>query len=572
MTAAHRKPFAFGAAVLLMIPLLYMGIRVHDRVQKSQVDLLSSELSDKVVPPIAIENQMYEVRKGEVFVLEDGSVAAPSAALKVLRVGYFFTRSRDYPFFALDGTDPERLKIAAEHLRASVTTIAENYPASKRVLVLYALYPIDMYHSLADLQEMREQFISSPSDKELFAYSMQLERFSSDYVHHIGVLRRAVSRILPNYTRQYAFTDTLITKEEFLEYLDGTLRTLALRKKELSNLRSCVMGYLSRCSHALREDISPQDPPPTSDAHGLNVLPEYITEHRAMFVESRTLSGAKDPEAGAIVFLMRSACLPHFTPIAFEARSVERESAALTVNPLNDIYLFDLSADVSDSPYFQKLKERGMRYIYQAPTNPYLCFTGADDYMRIASLVKVKEELSQKPLLAQSIRDSVHSELSNLEQRIVQNGELSESDVLKYVSIVGSLVKTLGEYEFTQTYGDEALARAKLVVSIAKNLSGSFDKILEGIVKLNRAVLPQVTTNAPGLEYIFVARSMPRLTLLFANPSFLGPQNRQDFSTTGGVLPDHMVSYRKNLKGIVPRYVIIEAMAQTRGLYLTADD
>ena len=503
-----------------------------------QISFFSDAVKDVVTTPITVKGMQYRVERGIVSAEDAARVSIPRQA-EVLRIAYVVAYTRHDPFMALPNTDSALMRASIKKLQKQRDAFVVQLP-SEFAAFGSVLYPLHALTAVVNLQERREALLASPSPEHLERYIVQLK---NAFTVMKGVLRayRAVAAVWPRDTGTFAFADGAMTKGIFLEMLDSASEALDARGQKVAALIACARGNIARCA-PLPEAYRPDD---IIDTGISTTQLTRAKEIRALLSEGRALAGRHGENSHALVALAQSPCVSE-AQVLFDV-VYTADSPYLFLSPLQDILFWDVAALPAN--YF-RLKEKGYRYLQQNPTNPYVCMQGAEDLVRVATMLAIRERLTS------------HHLLKNATEKSILNAEiLSEITVNRYMQELADNLNTSHEYAFETAHGEDSTARALDVLSMWRS-GASYERILETAWAFNKHWL-SLGRDTPGAtnEYYLYSRSMPRLMFFFTNPTFYGHAITPSLQKASS-LP-HIVSYRSDLRFRLSREEIIRAIADS---------
>jgi len=151
-------------------------VTIEARVIKNPCLSMLLAINPGITHPITLNSG----DKGKINGNKDLSI---STQAKVLSLAYFSTITRIDPIFAIEGTEPEILKINVEMLKKDVELMSTFYTDPiESSTVREVLYPITFLSELAVLEEIRLKFLVTATDEIAKQYVDQLNRTNEAYV------------------------------------------------------------------------------------------------------------------------------------------------------------------------------------------------------------------------------------------------------------------------------------------------------------------------------------------------------------------------------------------------------
>ena len=539
-----------GILALTALCALIIEYRVH---RDAAIIFFSNALSTSIVPPVSIAGATYEVEAGHVRYVSGASVA-PATALQVLEIAYAVVLSRHNPIFAVDGTDPESLSEATLALKATIPDIADRYEGEERDDIAKGLYPTDFLSSLADLQQKRDSFLAAPSQSKLMAYRDALSHTTALYQEDLDTFNDVMTDMLP-YSGSFSFTDGLIDRKTYLSIVSLAQHSFMRQSPRVKNFILCTDGVTKDC-----EGLGFPAAPSAAQKTDPHVQREAIDE--SIFTSAGLL--APQTQMPDTVLLSDDPCVPG-APSLYAVRTSDTEG--IQAVPLQDIYFWDFSKVSNDNEYVQPFLSEGVRYFFQSPSNPYVCWGGANDLVRIASMIKIRDLIAEKPIFnPPRPGDPVPAQDAGaLERRIVAPDTLSESDIADYAQDINTYLSVYGENAFAQRFGTEDLFRAEEILSIWENRSGDFDAIVRALVRFNEIAAASSGNPPLPASQIIASRAMFRLTFLFDDRSVSA--FRLDISGKGDFSSGRLVSFWQDLSPTVSRSEAIQLIRRSIATY-----
>ncbi|MDP3726120.1 MAG: hypothetical protein Q8R36_02895 [bacterium] len=526
------------------IVLWYLTIR-------PSTNTLKTELSSFIVPPISIYNNQYFVERGNV---RSAYSVYPFEENIALRIAHAIVLNKFDPLFAIEGTDPQELKLVVEKLDASLNEISALFNAKEQAIIKDTFYPISFLNALSENEKLRQEFIHTPSYARSLKYYQSLKRVIDLYDAYAERLKFVFQNISTNsQNATYNFIGGNLTPSSYVSLLENIRAEIKNRKSELKKRTSCLRYFSSSCPSLKTAFYNFTQPhvgatPIKTDR---NAIPSTIFQNKNI-IDAYFEISAHDKKILPILVLQSSSCFVDFSPVYYKTRKYFNDDVKNKVfEPifLNDIYFYD--ARNHPSPYIIALRKKGIEYVYQTITNLYMCPDIEEDYFRLITLDTIRELLLKNKLFANDKTDSVNIAAGLLEKRIIASETVYEVDMIAYVDALKLLLRKLGEAELSRSMGEDKVLYIEKLLSIYNQKTPRLDEVLANVILDNNIINALVRMKSgTTLNQFFLGRSYPTLFLLTYNQSVVTGAPKLLQSKTLNLTDFRLVSYVHTLKNI----------------------
>lgn len=329
---------------------------------------------------VMIQGGSYDVINGTVT--NNGEpVSDTRTQFDALRTAFALETARRSPFLDLEGTNPQKLRIATARLANIAILLAaqQKTPHDKNV-VLRSLYPIGFLYSLADLESARKDFIENGSDASR-------ERYEDALAISIGKARSEIRDFKDAFDtlalRDYSVVGGVVTASSS----DSVLKEIMLGFDTISDAARkrtlCTSGKVYACNI---RDIDVPTPAPEAVPSNASDIPPLVLENMSIM----SAGGDGAVEKGTVVALERSVCVGNdFSPAFFSLQSLEDNSSYPVLEYVGDIFFMPVDG-TSVSGIFSNLK---VSYLMYTPTTYYECPNSALDLGRAIAVEKASDAL-----------------------------------------------------------------------------------------------------------------------------------------------------------------------------------
>lgn len=450
--------------------------------------------------------------------------------LVALLVFGFQDRLRNYvvllridPIFSLTGADIPLLLTAVDGYERTKRTLEPFYANTTSASVIRdRLYPVRFLQSLAELEKKRRSLVNKPTLLSTLSYHLALER---TYAAHRDSISSSVEILDKAENRTLGYLFGKMTIEEAKEKLLA-LKEDAEDARERARARLiCLFIGLPVCeeSKEVRVDI----------AYGLvtrKTGTPRAWETVPIFAEYLRIR--KDRPHGSapsdgFVELLPPSCASSNEPMPYVVwfRDRFRESPGLLnmqATFLDTLYFRDNTAEPNtpagsiNDGLTSALKERGLRYVFQATGSLYICPDALSEQARAASLLYIRKELKERPLLARP-EDPVLANMRAWEDLIREEKPLKESTIKRYLFLLAAYITLHGEDSLLT---EKEIQRAEDLISVYEEGSGYFEHVVSTAVDMSDLLTPLLTLGkAPEPASILLTRGGVDALLLMQNRS-----------------------------------------------------
>ncbi len=463
------------------------------------------------------------------------STEASSTHEEISNLAYYTEAERLDPIFAIEGTDPVKLRAAVASLFAERDHIALWYPPDERNTIETALYPNAFLTILPDLEEARQLLLADPTVAHARAYHSELDQTIGLYALGARAIAQAfqsVSSTIPSmgYVGGTASTTDVAAKIK-------KAASFALLQKQKEDARyHCFEQFSNGCptlaslkglQQAAVAKVVPTLPAPSSSVYRVDALWKKILTMLPTFIS-----------ASKQTYAIPSSCFAEDATYVREYYSehVPGETARKQL-PVNDLYFYDVPTllQVAPSePSFKALASAGISVESQNMGNLYECVDSGFDVTSVGSIIGVLDGIKQKQTLTKD------------EQKILRLSVVQKSDLKPYVvqSVAGNSVE-----------GD-ALAERYI------QGSADFDQTIMGAYSDNYFLIRSGETKPVQYELLLLVRNFPSTMLLLGNPTFISQQTSLFSDTTPN--PPSKLALRTYLNDVSKQYTDTEILEQEK--------
>jgi len=418
------------------------------------------------------------------------------------------------PIFALEGTDPEKLRSAVTSFLQSRDEFASYLDKKAAANVKNSLYPEDFLKLLPDLEQARQTLQKDPTVKTAAAYHTLLLKTIQAYetgAQKLAAMLRGPAQLqgLMNFSGGVSSTASVALQ------IEAVIHDAQEQATKENTRYSCMRHPLeSQCESlatlSAARSAALNQPVPTLAAPSAS-----LSATDAMVKEIIQFSYPRLTDISPLI-AVQSDCFIYPTTYVrpWQFPGVGGGEAFKTY-VANDAFFYDVkkfAANLDTSALYKAALKQGARYEYQNIANYYMCPDSGFYVSDISRIMGVRE-------LAQQTATTEASQLLSL-------SFLQKQDALGYVKSAGS---------------DEAVDRY---------IQGSsdFDQTLETLANDNVYLLAVAKSGGTvGLPYLYVARSYASILFFLGNPTFVA-QHISFFSPGAKTLQDPtLLSWRDSL-------------------------
>lgn len=451
-----------------------------------------------------------------------------------VRMTHYSILQRLSPFFALSGTDPEKLATQAEQFPLYGSQMLALFPDISSEIE-DGLYPDHLFTVLPALESARREVIEQPTYHAILRHDQLLRKTFKAYEQDISEYETAL----------YA-SATPDEQDGEIHFLGGVTSVkditdaLSLLQKEISRARTiqneriaCVRGDLKKCE----------------------ILPEILSKLTLSNVD--TVVPTTPPEAPPAEVLAAKEDIQNFLRKDGEQELLQERIFKLPTSPcklplhsswylmlttktlpshmvpLDDVWFYDIGIfddleQVRFTGALYEMKEFGANYIYQNIGNLYFCPHNAENLARALTALAVKEDLKTAPLFSGYWNNVRFQSLSKMEDDIVERAHVDSEKIAQFLQETSLLLTREGERALSDILGFAAVLRIERLIQTWKEQSGHMDIAVAEAIHTNTETwyLMKASNMTPfgfmvsrAYPYLFF---MPTNTSVTRNPVYFG--------------------------------------------------
>jgi hypothetical protein len=429
-----------------------------------------------------------------------------------LEATWYAQAERLDPIFAIEGTDPGKLRQAVALFLDQRDRIAALYPASERQNIKDTLYPSAFLQTLPDLEEARQALLRAPTLQNAKAYHALLVAAIGQYQDGARALAgglRAIAATTPSLGYLGGTASTTDTASK----MEAVAAVAAEQGKKEQARFGCLLGYSARCPtlaslRAARGALLAAPAPlplPTQDEREADAITKQMLPLYAFYAGTENALAA-----------IPSDC---FATSAAYVRAYYLDYGGKTGRKLanaNDAYFYSQEERKEKEPGFpayEALFNAGVKYEYQSMGNLYMCPDSGLDAASTESILGVLDIVRQK------------KDPTPQEKEIASLPVLQKSDIAPYVAAAA------------QGGGAQGDALAERYIEGSAN----FDQALVGAYNDNDFLIQWAQNQAPvAYGFMFGARNYASAMFFLGNPTF-APRRMSMFSDATANPPSVMM-------------------------------
>ncbi len=510
-----------GAFILIMV-----GVIAYEKHITAQYKYFISQVSHFVIPPVSVNDMMYEIKDGKV--LKNGIPVGHSEAILPLRITYYIILNRLNPIFAIEGTDPSLFHKSVENLITSLEEYISFFTTSEGAALWESLYPITFLKALEVLELKRKEMIARPSPETIEIYNTLLTNTLNDYKNDVKKINNFFIynnsfKYKTEPVQRFYFLSGFATARSFTNFFFLLQENADMQEEKIKRRKLCIKGRISQCRdlkialhYEYSKDNNPKELPSATLQHAKNIrkiLHDYYQSN--IFT-------------GPLFILPSSRCFeegPFYSDIIWDTTKNNRKTPQMLF--LNDVYFYDITN--ADSPYL-KMFQGQLDYLYQPITNMYLCPDIGKSFVDSLTMYGIISILKQNPIFQEKSYTSYSTEeLADIERQIISKDTVSLSDIEHFIFLLSEFL-TKNETTTPNGFTHDDIIHMEKILLIFKNKSYSFDGLINAIIDQNMIIkeLKRITPEM-SLESIMVSRSYPLITFLVFNNSFYSTAQEAKF-------------------------------------------
>ncbi len=572
LSMKHSRFLGISLCVLVA-SILAIGLYYHSiYTTHESISFFEDELKSFIVPPVTLNGTTYKIQEGKVLTEEDISY---KDRFTILSTGYYSVKSRVNPIFGIEGTDPEKLEDSIEALNKAVTKIAALYTKEESRFITENIHPFSFLRKLPTLEKKRLEVKERPSPEAVIDYHSSLEKVFSEYQSYINTIQKNKyvdlnKKDFFDYNYWGGFTNV-----EILSLATEDIEKEIFQRKEIFNSRlDCFKGKVDACQKIQKSDMRVAE-----QQNQEKVLNQEETGrfdiHKNMIMEANgMLRDLYTTHSPLVVVLEESRCFTH-SPQTYHlswTQTFDVGTHSLHTEELSDIFFYDTEKGV-DGSFLYNAKMHGLPFLYQNPSNLYMCLESAHDISKINTLRDIKKLLIEKPIFTQEEsfsdvpKEKEVRELHSLEMSIIESSELREAEVVEYISIVSGLLNDFGEVALSQYLGEEKVLLLQKLMVMSQENSSSLDRIINTVIREHSTLPRQIALSQNiSLEQLFLGRGYIPLFLLTFNSDVVQDASFMEERETQ-LESFNLVSYTNTLREKFREKEIIDLIAGGERFY-----
>ncbi len=395
---------------------------------------------------------------------------------------WYASAQRLDPTFAIDGTDPDKLRAAVDALFSQAASMADGYDGTKaqKDILRSQLYPAHFLVLLPQLQAARDALLSGPTPQSATRYHNLLlttiDAYVSDAHAWSGMMRSAEFR------GAIGFMTGTTTPVLMADRIDGAAQAALAQKSKEQARFDCYRHWDSSCGQPVS---------PTAELKAASDSPASSPRIASIDAMAGAIIRHSYPDAHDFspLLAISTDCFPYPTSylrtFEFELNTGGQTRKAYLAN---DAFFYDLSnyASSTKDALDRAAFSAGNPYEYQNMANNYMCpdiGLYMSDLSRIVGLYALAQATSSPA--AERLR------------------------ALPYLTLAGAAA-------YARDSGD-ALAREEYLEG-----SAQFDENVQALTNDNYYVLSAERHDSEiQFPYFLVVRSYPSVLFLLGNPTFV---------------------------------------------------
>ena len=231
-----------------------------------------------------------------------------------------------------------------------------------------------------------------------------------------------------------------------------------------------------------------------------------------------------------VVALTTSRCFSHIAPVYYYPYwGEDHGNKFLGIALLNNFYFHDLTPDKL-GPYLTNIKKHDaqLAYLYEEPTELYLCPDMAQELSQSQTLLAIRTLLIDNPIFSQenNISNTQISTLARQEKDIITTDILFDTMIAEYTAALGVVLHNYTESGLRDLLGEEKVLMIEKILSIFHQGSAHFDEVINNAAITN-SFLAVININSEGnrdIDSLFMSRSYLQLFFLTFNKSIIPTQ------------------------------------------------
>ncbi len=513
----------------------------------NETNVLSAELKNFIVPNVYIGKVEYIVDQGNVT-RADGHTVSPSQRVHVLKIAYASVITRVNPLFSFEGANPENLYASSKVLEKSLKSLQKFYSPEEQSILESGFYPIELVRSIARAEEARNTLVKNPSARVLRAYIKDTRESLSAFHAYAKDVQNMYKRALPKDSKwRYNFVGGRTTRANVLLFTNQVKDDIGKLAQKFEDRIHCIQNISRTCKKLTPEFQFEEN-------IGRNIrepkIPKNVAFNRKTLADAYTiLPSFINESAEELPFLIENPyCFPEKNSAFYSLLQETYDGELLTKTlTLDDLYFYGTYE--TDAPYLEKAFLEGFDYLYQPPTNTYVCPLDVWDSARMLTMRMIRTKLLMNPIFA---NNSSHTweELKNKEISITNTSVVHSIEIDTYMRALRELLKPgSGDYSLAKEIGEEKIYAIESLLNIYNAQSASVSELLVVLVSENTFVLRSFQKDVPiKIDELAISRSSPLLGLFTFNGSLYSELPRFIVRNTTDFASFKFTTYREDVE------------------------
>lgn len=442
---------------------------------QQKISSLSRELKEQNIrETVFIGSKKYVVDRGVVYI--DGKTLSGVASWEPLRLARASVFAERSPFFALPGTDIQKLREAIHSLELTQKNLSSAQKTPEEGRALEALYPIAFLEALANAEDARQQFIAYPDLERERAYTQATSDVFEAKLSDIENFTReftALNKPFPIRLANFGGTMTVDSMEAALALFR---KDITLRRAAFERYVVCQQNIFMSCEKIPTTSV------PLISSGGALAVSSQVQDILKLWGEVYQ----KNIQDTRVVTISESRCLSSLKPpYTFAFQEIKNRKATFT----STVYvgnLFFIPTNIPNAPFLNYEKNTlNMEYTPLNTFKYYVCSEVGEDMGRVFAVRSIADFASSHPTVAPEARAqllknpySISETLSLLYLRAALNSVAEDSQEMKTLKDVylmirfntGGLDSLLGDITYVSLV-DLALREQNIPIDItAKTL------------------------------------------------------------------------------------------------------
>jgi hypothetical protein len=372
--------------------------------------------------------------------------------------------ARRAPIFGIAGTDPTAIRRVVNELDDTLQELSDIQTDNSQKELIESIYPLSFLRALADLEEARQQLLSSKTNADAEKYRKLAKKAIERRTEDATRFRKAVEEALP-----------LVPKNARFPSFGGTLSAARMLEaaKQAEDVReyelqlACLNGDFNICK-TLPEPLRNY---PLVKNFEHSEIPLVVGEILALRGELQNDSGS-DPRV--LVSLEKSTCLASKSPPYYMTVNKERRREVRYVGDM-----FFASTAGSEGATMQHMHDKlGIEYAILNPMNYYTCPDVLTDMSAAYAIIGAADFARKNPQLAPTERE-----------RFLNDSALREQNAILY------LRAALADQKLSEN--DTTHRTALEIVLMFEQRSAGLELLVNDIVSVTRNDLRLMRENIP---------------------------------------------------------------------------